>query len=239
MSFVSLTPNEGLTITSFTVDKKAGLIRFAYASVAPVEPGAVATVVFTVPTGPAAVVATTLECNDDVAVNEETVIRLGDGFMITIEDYTKLDPTHIVGIVDKGLVTPDSEGKVTFTVTSTVTAEDPDQPIMVAVKKTGEEDESYQRVECETDDEGVHSFTITVEADTTVALVFKGDVDLNGAVTGNDGTKIKRYAVGYTDTITEALKLLVADVNGDGEITGFDGTKASRYAVGYTTALKW
>ena len=222
LTFESLTPNAGLEITSYTVDEKAGLIKFAYASTDPVEAGAVATVKFTGPEKPTAVVATTLEANKDLDVGEETIIKLGEGFMLTIEDFTKLPAEHIVGIEDKGLYS----GEVTFTVTS----DGNDQAILVAVKTVAEDGSvTYTALPCTTED-GVHNFSITIDKDTAIVLVFRGDTDLDGKVDGKDGNMVSRYAVKKYD-ITDPLILLAVDIDRSGVVDGKDGNMISRSAV--------
>ena len=88
----------------------------------------------------------------------------------------------------------------------------------------------YETIECVTEGE-THSFTIMVEKDTTICLVYKGDVNINGAVETKDGTMIKRYAVGSYD-LTDPLERLVADVDGSGEVEAKDGTMIARAVVG-------
>ncbi len=226
LTFQSLTPNEALTITSFTVDEEAGLIKFAYASVEPVAAGPVANVKFSAPEKGTIVTATTLEANDDLDVGEETEIRLGEGFKITIEDYTK-GKAEYLGIDEQSLFS----GEVTFTIES-----ENDKAVLVAVRKTAEDEESFVVVPCK-DDNGKHSFTITVEEDTTVALAFKGDADLDGVVKPTDGTMIKRAAL-KTYEFDSVLQVFVSDINGDGTLKPTEGTMVSRAAMN-TYELPW
>jgi len=224
LTFQSLTPNEALTITSFTVDEEAGLIKFAYASVEPVAAGPVANVKFSAPEKGTIVTATTLEANDDLDVGEETEIRLGEGFKITIEDYTEGKAVY-TDIDEQSLFS----GEVTFTIES-------DKAVLVAVRKTAEDEESFVVVPCK-DDNGKHSFTITVEEDTTVALVLKGDADLDGIVKPTDGTMIKRAAL-KTYEYESVLQFFVSDINGDGTLKPTEGTMVSRAAMN-TYELPW
>ena len=222
LSFQSLTPNEALEISSFTVDEEAGLIKFAYASTEPVEAGAVANVKFSTPAEDTVVTVTTVESNDNLDVNEVTEISLEapEGFKITIEDFTKEKAT-VDGIDAESLYL----GEVSFKIAS-----EKDQAVLVAVKKTAAEDSSYERVACVTGEDGVHSFTITVTEDTTVAIVFKGDTDLNSVVDGKDGNMVSRYAVNKF-SITNPLILLAVDVDSSGTVDGKDGNMISRSAV--------
>ena len=227
LTFQELIPNDGLTITSFTVDEDEGLIKFAYASLDPVEEkAAVATVIFSLPAAPTVVTVTTVESNDDLEVNEITKIKLGEGFAITIVDYTKGKAT--CSIDDSALY---AAGDFTFTVAA-------DKAVLVAVKNTADDDETYQVVKCVTDAEtDEHSFTITIEEDVTVVLAYKGDINLDGRVRATDGTEIKKHVAGITE-ITGVINLLVADTTGDGRIRATDGNLVGRSIVG-TSTIKW
>ncbi len=208
LTFESLTPNAGLEITSYTVDEEAGLIKFAYASTDPVEAGAVATVKFTGPEKPTAVVATTLEANKDLDVGEETIIKLGEGFMLTVEDYTNAKAT-LDGIEDKGIYS----GETPFTVSATN-----DQAVIVAVKAVAEDGtESYTVLPCTTED-GVHKFTIDFTEDTTIALVFRGDINLDARVNLRDAQMIKNYVAEDLEEPLTAIERLAGDANSDNRL---------------------
>ncbi len=213
LSFQSLTPNAALEITSFTVDEEAGLIKFAYASTEPVEAGAVANVKFSAPTENTSVTVTTIESNDDLDVDDVTVIPLGDGFQITIEDFTKEKAT-VAGIDEENLYS----GEVTFTVSS-----EDDQAVLVAVKKTAEEDDAFELVKPTTDEEGNHSFKIEVTEDTTIALVFRGDANLNGKLETRDATLICQVKNGAYSNRGN-LSTFAADVNNNGKVETRDAT---------------
>ena len=145
----------------------------------------------------------------------------GDGFAIEIRDYTK---GAAVCSIDTGAI---YEGEVDFTVEA-------DRAVLVAVEN-GEED--YNVLECTTDAEGKHRFAVKVTKDTTIALAFKGDVNLDGAVKSSDATMIKRTIAG-TYEITKALGRLTADVNSDGEVKSSDATMLSR-SIASTYVIKW
>ena len=125
-------------------------------------------------------------------------------------------------------------GEVSFTVSSA-----DDMAVLFVVKEVGEDGtETYTRLVCSTDEtSGEHSFTITVDKDTTIALAFKGDVNLDGAVKSSDATMIKRTIAG-TYEITKALGRLTADVNSDGEVKSSDATMLSR-SIASTYVIKW
>ena len=163
------------------------------------------------------------------------------GFTISIDDkktgaaISFVDPEtgEAAVLADQTLVVPDAEGKFSFTVSSAK-----DQAVLVAVKNTGDGDEAYQVVKCVTDTtSGVHSFTITLAADSTIVLAFRGDVNLDGRVRATDGTEIKKHVAGIT-TITGVVNLLAADTNGDGRIRATDGTQVARSLVG-TDTIAW
>ena len=216
LSFQSLTPNAALEISSFTVDEEAGLIKFAYASTEPVEAGAVANVKFSIPTEDTVVTVTTVESNENLAVNEVTEIELKapvEGFKITIEDFTTAKAT-VTGIEADSLYS----GEVSFTVAS-----EDDQAVLVAVKKTAEEDDAFELVKPTTDEEGKHSFTIEVTEDTTIALVFRGDANLNGKLETRDATLICQVKNGAYSNRGN-LSTFAADVNNNGKVETRDAT---------------
>ena len=215
-----------LQLTSVNVDEDNGIINIAYASLEPIEEGLYAVVSFTAPTKATEVTVTTIEGNDDLDIGEVTVIELGaEGFTITVEDHTNGGAT--TSIEADALYS----GEVTFTVAA-------DQAVAVILKEKmvpnaidyDDEGFLYETIECVTEGE-THSFTIMVEKDTTICLVYKGDVNINGAVETKDGTMIKRYAVGSYD-LTDPLERLVADVDGSGEVEAKDGTMIARAVVG-------
>ena len=209
LSFQSLTPNAALEISSFTVDEEAGLIKFAYASTEPVEAGAVANVKFSAPTEDTTVTVTTVEANDNLAVNDVTEIELkaaAEGFKITIEDFTNAKAT-VDGIAEDNLYS----GEVSFKLTS-----NNDQAVLVAIKDVAEDGtETYTLVPCVTGEDGTHSFTITVEADMTIALAFRGDVNLDARVNLRDAQTIKNAIADELEEPLTAIARLAGDANND------------------------
>ena len=84
--------------------------------------------------------------------------------------------------------------------------------------------------------EGIHSFTITVTAETDLVIVYKGDVNLDGKVTSRDANAISKWLV-ETGELTP-LQLLVADTNEDGNVTSRDANKISKVLV-ETAVFEW
>ena len=161
----------------------------------------------------------------DPATTLITEPQPGDGFTITVTDYTNGAAQTSLDLDAK------YSGSVTFTVTST-----DDKAVLVAVKNSDDDDASYQVAKCVTEG-GVHTFTITVKANTTVALAFKGDADLDGIIEGLDGTMIKRVAL-ETFTYDTKLKELVSDIDSNGIIAALEGTMVCRAAL-ETYTLPW
>ncbi len=206
LSFQSLTPNAALEITSYTVDEEAGLIKFAYASTEPVEAGAVANVKFSTPSKSTVITVTTVEANDDLDVNDVTEIKFGDGFKITVEDFTKEKAT-VTGIEAESLYS----GEVSFNVAS-----GNDQAVLVAIKEVANDGtESYTVIPCVTGEDGTHSFKITVDADVTIALVFRGDVNLDARVNLRDAQTIKNAIADELEEPLTAIARLAGDANND------------------------
>ena len=105
-----------------------------------------------------------------------------------------------------------------FTVSSTN-----DQAALVAVKKTAAENDTFELVKCTTDEEGNHSFTIDVTEDTTVALAFRGDANLNGKLETRDATLICQVKNGAYSNRGN-LSSFAADVNNNGKVETRDAT---------------
>ena len=158
---------------------------------------------------------------------KEVSIEKLAGFKVIVEDKTNGKAT--TDLVAEQLYS----GEKTFTVKT-----DDDQAVLVAVKTTDEEGNvTYTREPCTTDEEGVHSFTITVNAETTIVLAMIGDVNLDGEVKLKDSLMIKKHIAG-TEEITDPLAFLVGDVNGDGAIKLKDNLSVKK-AIAGTDALAW
>ena len=119
------------------------------------------------------------------------------GYSITVANYTKEKATTSIapGAYYSGLVT--------FTVTC-------DQAVLVAVKNG----DSYTVLPCTTEG-GEHRFSLGVADNEEIALVLKGDANLDGTVDLKDSLRIKKYVAGDASQISGALPLLAGDVNGD------------------------
>ena len=144
-----------------------------------------------------------------------------DGHKIHVIDHTNglasadIDPEAYYG------------GDVTFTVSSGTD----DKAVGVARIN---EDGSLTRLACTTAG-GVHSFTVNVsDADVTLALVLKGDADLNGAVENKDGTLVKQVMVGLKtlDEETAALQIFAVDLNNDGKLQNREATMIAQTIIG-------
>lgn len=144
---------------------------------------------------------------------------LDAGFVVTIDDKTKGAAT--CSLTSGGTYS----GSQTFTVSA-------DRAVLVAVKNA---DGSYTRLNC-TVTGTQHSFTFTPTSNTNIALVYMGDVNLDGQVQSLDGTMIKRASLGTYEL--DALKTLVCDINGDGVIKSLEGTMVIRASLG-TYTIPW
>ena len=126
-----------------------------------------------------------------------------------VTDYTKGGAT-VTGI-EPGQV---YSGEVSFTVAA-------DKPCLVALKNA---DGTYTVLPCDTVD-GEHRYTAELTEGTSVAVVYKGDINLDGKANTKDATLAKQV---YLDLATldqdEALQKLAADVNGDGGVSTKDAT---------------
>ena len=141
------------------------------------------------------------------------------GYTITVDDHTKGKAETSLDLNAK------YSGEVGFTVSAS-------QAVLVAVKNG----DAYTVLPCTTEGE-IHSFLLNVTADTEIALVLKGDTNLDGTVDGKDGNMVSRYAV-HKYSITNPLALLAVDVDGNGTINGKDGNMISRAAV-HKYTISW
>ena len=132
-----------------------------------------------------------------------------EGYAITIEDYTNGKAT-VEGIAEDGRFS----GEVGFTISAPN-----DQAVLVAIKSVAADGaESYAVVPCGTDGNGVHSFTVTVEADITLVLAFRGDADLNGKVNLRDAKAIKGHVADDLDPPLTPIAVLAANANSDRKV---------------------
>lgn len=143
------------------------------------------------------------------------------GYHITVtEDHT-----------DGGAVT-DLEADRLYSGTVSFTFSAPgDRACLIAVKHP---DGGYSALAAAGD--GVHRFTLEITADTELAVLYKGDVNLDGEVTSRDAHIVSKYSV-ETAELT-ALQQLAADVNGSGDITSRDANLISKVVV-ETGHIEW
>ena len=120
-------------------------------------------------------------------------------------------------------------GEVSFTVAA-------DKTCLVAMKHA---DGTYTVLPCTTVD-GEHRYTVTVaDADVTVVVVYKGDVDLSGGLNAKDATLVKQaYLKLATLNKDAALQTLLCDVSGDGKFNAKDATAAKQAYLKLIT-LEW
>ena len=118
-------------------------------------------------------------------------------------------------------------GKETFTVTST-----DDKAVLVAVK----DGDTYTVLECTTDENGVHSYTVNMDKDMEIILALKGDVTLDGKVALKDNLSLKKHIAGTE--VLSGLPFLVGDVDSNGEIKLKD-TLAVKKVIAGTSVFAW
>ena len=137
-----------------------------------------------------------------------------DGYHIHVADYTK----------GKAAISIDSQALYEGAVSFTVWAE---EACAVGIDNG---DGTYTRLLCNTVD-GEHFYQLTVtDGDVYLVLVFKGDEDLNGTVSLQDSTRIKRIMV---ESLTAtALEQFAGDTNDNDQIETRDATCIARVMVG-------
>lgn len=113
------------------------------------------------------------------------------------------------------------KGEVSFSVTA-------DKACLLAVDNG---DGTYTALPCTTTEEGEHMFTVTVaDADLTVVMAFRGDINMDGVISSKDVTMLSQASVG--NRTLSPLQILIGDFNGDGVINAKDVTKLSQVSVG-------
>ena len=136
----TVTPEEGITLTSYTVDDEKGVIKFAYATEEAVKAGdKVATVTFDAPCENSDVTIKTTERNDETDLEEETTVTVeGIGHQWSEPEWTwskdhkeatakfvcENNEEHVVEVTEKAVIeetpaTEEKEGKRVYTVTVT------------------------------------------------------------------------------------------------------------------------
>jgi hypothetical protein len=71
----------------------------------------------------------------------------------------------------------------------------------------------------------------------SIAVVLKGDVNMNGVVDGRDAFQIQRYAAGAR--ALDSLQLIVSDVNQTSDVNGRDAFQIQRLAAGARGDFDW
>ncbi len=122
--------------------------------------------------------------------------------------------------------TSTASGKSVFIVTSTG-----DQPVLVALKTVS----GCQSLTCTTEN-GVHRFMAYVTNDAELALVFKGDANLDGKVNMRDSLAIKKDTAG-TEELSD-LQLLAANVDGNDKVNMRDSLAIKKETAGVGT-INW
>ena len=146
-----------------------------------------------------------------------------DGPRLTLSTYADdaLEDTHFRG---GGTV---SGGEGTFTL-----SERNNRPTLVAVKESGQ----YTALKCTTSG-GTHSFTLNITSNAELALVLKGDTNLDGEVTNRDATLCKQALMGTVVNgsrvvFTDPLQQMAADRDGDGQLKSREATFISQVVAG-------
>ncbi|MBR5490621.1 MAG: dockerin type I repeat-containing protein, partial [Oscillospiraceae bacterium] len=118
-------------------------------------------------------------------------------------------------------------GENTFTVSST------NDVACVVLVKTGD---SYKVLSATTDENSIHSFTATLDADSEIVVAMKGDIDGNGRLSATEVTQIKyaQLRKGSLDT----LQTHIADVDGNGRLSATEVTQI-KYAQLRKGSLSW
>lgn len=164
------------------------------------------------------------ELDAELVSGTVSAAAVSTGYTVTLDDRTgTTTPATVTGIVNGGKY----DGETTFTVAC-------DKACVVMYTTDGE---TYTRLTCTTAEDGTHSFTLNVTADTTVVVAIKGDVNGDGKVNGTDAMRISRAAAGYGDAF-DAITNIIADVNNDEKANGTDGMRIRRVAAGYVS-LDW
>lgn len=143
------------------------------------------------------------------------------GYTVTLDNKTQGKAT-VSGIVSGN----NYSGNTTFTVSC-------DKACAVAYSTDG--GATYTRLTAVADG-GKYKFTVNVTQNTVIAIVLKGDTNLDGDVKNQDYTGLKAANAGKR-TLT-ALQILAGDINGKDGITNQDVTRLKASIAGKTT-LTW
>ena len=106
------------------------------------------------------------------------------------------------------------------------------------VAYTTDDGVTYNEVYAVDNGNGTYSFIIEKPVENmTIAVVYNGDVDLNGLVNGNDAMRIQRNYAGLTTNNAKitALGYVAANVDGNTAVNGNDAMRIQRNYAGLTT----
>jgi hypothetical protein len=147
------------------------------------------------------------------------------GYHIYVTNKTKAPSLATTTLNDETLYS----GVVTFTVTCA-------KACVVAIDNG---DGTYTKLDCTATENGEHKFTVTVtDADVTIVVALRGDVNLDGKVTTADATMVKQAYLGTAFAIDPNLQTLTADANRDGRISTVDATFIKQAYLGSYT-IQW
>ncbi len=150
----------------------------------------------------------------DVVLDELT------GYRITIDDHS----------FGKASLDLDPDGQYHGAVSFTVSSEE-DIPLTLGVRSG----DGYIALKCTTED-GVHRFTVEVEEDMEIAVVVKGDAQLDGRINMRDSLAIKKTAAGTY--VMSPLEKLAAEADDRAGINMRDSLVIKKNAAG-TGRIVW
>ncbi len=157
----------------------------------------------------------------ETQTKDEAIPKL-PGFPVTLE----------LGFVPDGVTVSLEDGELYFGETA-FTVSSRDDLAVIAVLRTGD---GFERLLCTTDGEGTHHFTLTVEEETELVLILRGDANGDGAVNMRDMLAIKKHAA---DTARlEGVLLLAADTDGDSAVDVRDVLSVKKQLAG-TGQIEW
>ena len=81
-------------------------------------------------------------------------------------------------------------------------------------------------------------YELNVDADMTLVIVLKGDVKMDGAISGKDSTLLKQHIVGSANPALNDLQLFAAETVDYSGISAKDATKIAQVVVG-NGAFEW
>ena len=103
----------------------------------------------------------------------------------------------------------------------------------VGILKT---DGTIERLMSSSTESGIYE--LNVDADMTLVIVLKGDVKMDGAISGKDSTLLKQHIVGSANPALNDLQLFAAETVDYSGISAKDATKIAQVVVG-NGAFEW